>query len=315
MGIRAHPEVEVDRLGLSLSGCDGPLIGAASVLRESAPAAAPAAVQGTLDLEDYFRRFAEGSEDQALLCLRSSRGAVGVQPPGIPQERYLVDLLEELVRREESVLVYLDWLAYGIEESPGAPNARQAHSTCLMLAPDLQGTWRAFHFNPHGQRTENDSTYELYWTRSRMRSLALPCSLDALIVSQLIRCLNDQLDTEVKYGPGRSYNYLGPNLQAGDTRGICYTFPFLLHYMMAIDPSRSLIRAIARGHGGSAITRAACVLMGLHCPRRLDQGAMRQLECHVEANAVRIGRDLPRLLLRVVASLKRKQPLHSARKC
>ena len=308
MHLRSIPDAEVDRLGLGLSGPDGALTEVAARLRDLAPLSSPIPVQGSLDLDEYFAFYAQGERDAAHLALRSSQGSM--KPAGgiNCKSPYLVDHLEAIVRRGEAAMVYLDWLGYGIEEHPDRPNVQQAHSTSLFVLPEASGGWRAFHFNPHGRITENDRVYEQYRTRTRLRALQLPQALDTWIVSQLIGCLNDQLDIKVAYGPGRAYNYLGPNLQAGDMTGICYVFPLLIQYIMACDGPRTMLKAMARGRGNAVITRTTCALGGFPCPANLDIAAERSIEAFIKVYAGEIGRHLPLLLLRAVACINRIAP-------
>ena len=304
MATRRGPDEEVDRQRLSLTGPASPLGRLSAEVRCLAPATAPRPVQGTVDLEETFRHYCMGDKAAATHALRSATGLVHGMPNLDPQEGFLLDQLETAISHGGPVIAYLDWLGYSVAQGHTGANMSEAHSTALIFTRSTDGPWRAFHCNPHGSFTEDDHVYEQYRTRTRTRPVQLPQVLDVWLVGQLVDCLNEQIEEHVVYHGTGAYNYFGPNLQTGDRAGVCYVFPFLLHYIMACDPSRMVLRAIAQGKGTAGVARAGCALLGVACPRRLTNKAQAATERAIRDKAAANARELPLLLLRAVSHVR-----------
>jgi hypothetical protein len=123
------------------------------------------------------------------------------------------------------------------------------------------------------------------------------------VIGQLVSCLNEQVETPVAYDKTAKHNYLGPNLQEGDTTGICYTFPFLLHYEMACDDSSKLVLAMSQGRGSAAITRMACSWLGI-----TYSSMPTEIKADIKRKASSNARKLALMLLRSVASVVQARP-------
>tara|TARA_B100001057_G_scaffold427046_1_gene451551 strand:- start:217 stop:1227 length:1011 start_codon:yes stop_codon:yes gene_type:complete len=290
----AEPQ-ELDR-----TGPDSALAICAAALHDCFPSRSPLPLQGTLDLEEVFRHYYEGRPSEAQHVIRSASGAFCSVDPIQRQESFLLDCVQAAMTEARPIIIYLDWLAYGVDSSVPRRQEQQAHASTLVLYPADAGRWGAFHFNPHGDFARRDHIYEQYRTRSRLRPMLLSQPLDAWVISQLVLCLSEQTGVAVEYAGNSAHNYMGPNLQAGDTIGLCYVFPFLLHYSIVSCPAA--LENITRGKGSSTVTKLACEWLGIPFAPELVN-----IRKTIQENAPLIGRFLPLMLARAVAGLKRSR--------
>ena len=288
----------VEPKDLDQTGPDCALSICAATLHDSFPSQSPLPLQGTLDLEEVFRHYCEGRPSEALHVIRSASGAFCSADPLRRREGFLLDCAQAAMRGGRSIIIYIDWLAYGVDSSVAGRHEQQAHASTLLLYPTAEGAWAAFHFNPHGDFARRDYIYEQYRTRSRLRPVVLSQPLDIWVISQLILCLSEQTGVAVEYSGSSVHNYMGPNLQAGDTIGLCYVFPFLLHYSMVTCPAT--LENITRGKGSSTLTKLACEWLGIPFAPELVN-----IRKTIQANAPLIGHFLPRMVARALSSIKR----------
>tara|TARA_B100000401_G_C52785410_1_gene710529 strand:- start:626 stop:1669 length:1044 start_codon:yes stop_codon:yes gene_type:complete len=139
--------------------------------------------------------------------------------------------LETIVSRNKIGFIYLDFDSYSVE-TMNHKNEVVSHATALIVYRDKNNEYRAFHFNPHGNAS-NENKYEVYITRTRTKEVVLNRCVD----QHMIGCIFSKYNTHTKdtgrncfimYETTQYYNYMGANLQVGDSYGICYIYPFIL---------------------------------------------------------------------------------------
>jgi hypothetical protein len=276
---RRSPEMEADRMALGATGARGPLHACAATIWVDSCASTPRPLQGTVEMGDAFELYRGGHEEAATHLLRSTSGSM-YTPDMRLHEGFLLDFIEDALRTSDALIVYLDILGYSVDDHPGRPNESQAHATALFITRGREGG-AAYHFNPHGRVARDDRLYEQYRTRTRIRTLELQESVDSWVVSRLIGCLNEQLSKRIVYGAGPRHNYFGPNLQAGDALGLCYAYPFLVHYAIASSPALDGVSSLKRGRGSRAMLGAAAEFLAparaaLHSALRARSAAGRK---------------------------------------
>ena len=77
--------------------------------------------------------------------------------------------LEHIVSSGKTAFIYLDLDSYSIDVVENSSNLHEevSHATALIIYPDKNNIYKAFHFNPHGNDIEH--YYEKYISRSRKK--------------------------------------------------------------------------------------------------------------------------------------------------
>ena len=259
MRLRSSPAAALDRLGMSDTGEQCALLKLATSLWNKH--GGPRPMQVEIEMAIAFRLHSQGREDEATNSIRSSWGYISGEN-GEVQQGFSLDQIEAEMTRHRILAVYVDMLDYSIAETPGMHNQSQSHSCLLFLARSGE-TWIAYYFNPHGKVALSDTTYELYHTRSRLKQIQSPVSLDEFVIKKLITCLSEQVGTQIIYSDSYTSNYKGPNLQKGDTLGVCYVFPVLLQLELARFSTEAACSLIAKGRAGSLVSQLRRALQAL----------------------------------------------------
>ena len=154
------------------------------------------------------------------------------------EEDYFMNSVAQELERRKMVFVFLDFHNYIPHDDDiiTAAEKYETHATGLLLYPVGSQEYLAYHFNPHGQRGAYINAYTKCTSVRRRHDTVLDTGLDRYVIRALIGSLNKHLLVQtsapayITYTRTKAYNYVGPNLQAGDQYGVCYVFPtiFLL---------------------------------------------------------------------------------------
>lgn len=152
-------------------------------------------------------------------------------------EGYFIETLNYFTFYEnKTVILYIDLINYLIDyehlEKKGTLGY-SCHSSVSIYYPIGNKQYNVYYFNSHGNATKHASwEYQKYITRKRTKSIKLNKPLDYYVIDRLINTINKHESTTLTYNyePTEYFNYMGPNMQQGDTKGICFAFPFLISY-------------------------------------------------------------------------------------
>jgi hypothetical protein len=151
-------------------------------------------------------------------------------------EGYFIETLNYFTNMNKTVIVYIDFMNYLINyEALDEKGTLEylCHSTVSIYYPSDKNKYNVFHFNSHGNATKKCPwEYKKYITRKRYKTIKLNAPLDYFVFDKFISVINKHPSTEIHYEYKKTdkYNYMGPNMQQGDNKGICFTFPFLISY-------------------------------------------------------------------------------------
>lgn len=151
-------------------------------------------------------------------------------------EDYFLRKVAEELDQGKIIFVFMDFHNYipFDEDEISVDNKYETHATALLLYPTRKGHYAAYHFNPHGQAGAYINAYTSCISVRRRRVVPLKTGLDRHVIASLIDAQNRYLVvenatiTKIRYNNSKHYNYVGPNLQAGDKYGVCYVFPTIL---------------------------------------------------------------------------------------
>ena len=151
-------------------------------------------------------------------------------------EDYFLRKVAEELEEGKIIFIFMDFHNYipFDEDEISVDNKYETHATALLLYPTRKGHYAAYHFNPHGQTGAYINAYTSCVSVRRRRVVPLKTGLDRHVIASLIDAQNRYLVvenatiTKIRYNNSKHYNYVGPNLQAGDKYGVCYVFPTIL---------------------------------------------------------------------------------------
>ena len=157
----------------------------------------------------------------------------------------LLWLLSNSMKHKKVIFIFLDLLNYSLDENKNDNDimTHTTHATCLMLFPEENSNkYNAYYFNSHGEAVPNDTLeYEKYITRRRNKKIILGEPLDFYVLKHYIQIMNKYDNININYDYSIKHNYLGANLQYGDTYGICYVFPFYILYELITNQNNPII--------------------------------------------------------------------------
>jgi hypothetical protein len=157
------------------------------------------------------------------------------------EESRCFDTMNKYMMLGKTIYIFVNFNSYIIEVDPKTElQDSLTHTTGLLLYPEKGGKYNAFHFNPHGQVGIDAKQYELYVSRWRKKTVSIAQSLDIWMITEMINNFNLYSEYHLEhipivYKPTKHYNYVGPNLQAGDKFGVCYVFPFYMFYELCCN--------------------------------------------------------------------------------
>lgn len=198
---------------------------AARILRQSPRRDYLALIESNISLNELFE-----SPDRSLY-LRELWGGVcdgGERIRGV----FFIQSIIESIEENRIVFVLLGLDEYSVDTAPCGQRQKPAsHAVCaLAWAPQKEsGTIRLHLLNSHGEDSTDHCEFERYITRRRVRTFGLRRCLDAEVMASIGAAVEGQSRGRytVDYAPGPTHNYLGPNLQQGDSVGICFVYPLL----------------------------------------------------------------------------------------
>ena len=154
------------------------------------------------------------------------------------EEDYFMSKIAQELKLGKMVFVFLDFHNYVPYDDDviTAADKYETHATALLFYPSEPRRYSAYHFNPHGQSGAYINAYTKCTSVRRRHQVVLDTGLDRYVIRALIGSLNKHLrdvgatHSCIAYSRTKAHNYVGPNLQAGDSQGVCYVFPtiFLL---------------------------------------------------------------------------------------
>ena len=200
----------------------------------------------TVDCAAAMRRLFLEDEAGALRAIEHGEGVESL------------DQMGALLRGGQSVFLYVDLLAYSLDDTGSGTHLPSAHSTALLILPGVHG-WHAYFFNPHGRHAFNDDVYEAYKTRHRLHAFRVPGqSIDHSLVRLVLDALRSRLKAPIAYDGSIVHNYAGKNFQEGDTTGMCFVYPYMLHaYIMLSGIGAEGARQMLEGGKGALLIRRA----------------------------------------------------------
>ena len=206
---------------------------AARILRQSPRRDRLALIESNISLNDLF-----GSSDRSKY-LRELWGGVCDGSDRICDVFFIQSIIES-IEENKIVFVLLGLDEYSVSTAPcGRRQKPVSHAVCaLAWAPRGEsGTIRLHLLNSHGEDSTDHCEFERYITRRRVRTLGLRRCLDAEVMASVGAAVEDESRGRctVDYAPGPAHNYLGPNLQQGDSVGICFVYPLLFFEFICND--------------------------------------------------------------------------------
>ena len=154
------------------------------------------------------------------------------------QETKLADKVKQECEAGKIMFVYMDFHKYipRTEDRITRKELYETHATGMIIYPSgpNYSSYSVYHFNPHGQAGAYCHEYNECISFKRRRSTKLDTGLDRYAIRGLVDSINRYFIAnnancpQLTYTTKKSHNYVGPNLQAGDSYGICYVFPTLL---------------------------------------------------------------------------------------
>ena len=151
---------------------------------------------------------------------------------------YLVPNICDSMDNNNIVFIILDFEDFGLD----CNNEYEAHSTVLLFLPNNTTkknkknkknkkkyfNYNCYYINSHGINSLDDKFYEYKISSKRKKKKKLEKPFDSTFVELLVQYLNKNTNNKIKYT--EKNNYLGVNLQASDTRGVCFMFPIVIYY-------------------------------------------------------------------------------------
>jgi len=137
--------------------------------------------------------------------------------------------IDELVEREmmkkKRRVLYISYFHpdYGLEQKR---NEYVAHSLVLIFVPNKKG-YDVFLMNSWGSAMYGNRTYECKSTKTRRKKLTFNTYYEAVCVRKILNYLKKKWRIECNFGEKNIY--YGPNLQQGDSHGLCFMFPMMLY--------------------------------------------------------------------------------------
>ena len=214
-----------------------------------------ATMQAYIDLDDLFRSYEDSGEnyddfESRSSTLQSSWSGYFDEDKNLCEDWFILSL-NRLMKKNKIIFVYLDLHYYFVtkKEQPKywerGDHESVNHSTAMIFYPDnSKGSsefknYNLYYFNPHGCGQLNETSYSMYVTKKRKKTIELPMHMDGFIVESFVEMFNSLIDdydeecgkkNRIHYDISKRHNYYGTNLQGSDDWGVCYLFPFILWY-------------------------------------------------------------------------------------
>ena len=140
---------------------------------------------------------------------------------------YLIQNIANSMEENKIIFIILDFEDYGLDSN----NNYEAHSTVLLFLPcdkKKYFNYNCYYINSHGINSLEDNFYEYKLSSKRKKKCKLNKPFDFKFIEILVNYLNKNTLYKIKYS--KEHNYLGANLQAGDSRGVCFMYPIVVFY-------------------------------------------------------------------------------------
>ena len=159
-------------------------------------------------------------------------------------EESLVSLLHESMSVGHVIWVFFDLTDYVVTCNSQSKLDYESHGTCGIFIPDQSGNYSFYYINSHGRYMKEEllCEYKLSSTRKKTIPFSNSHNLDEWFCNQLINTLRQKRTIHFTFT--ERYVYMGPDLQVGDTIGICYIFPFIMFLCFAKSFDRSVLNLI-----------------------------------------------------------------------
>ena len=134
----------------------------------------------------------------------------------VTYEQDLVGFIEYCQEKNKTMMIFLSLEGYGYDKK----DKYITHGACMLIHNN-----KVYYINSHGGALlwANYFCYEA--TKTRTNTLKLKEALDIVIMKQIVKYINRNVEEKLVYNSSENHNYLGSNLQYGDDDGLCFVFP------------------------------------------------------------------------------------------
>ena len=214
-----------------------------------------ATMQAYIDLDELFTSYEESGEvyedfESRSSTLQSSWSGYFDKDKKMCEDWFILSL-NRFMKENKIIFVYLDLHYYFLtrKEQPKywerGDHESVNHSTAMIFYPNKSKestdirSYNLYYFNPHGCGQLNETSYSMYVTKKRKKTIELPMHMDGFIVGSFVEMFNSLIDNydeqggkknRIYYDISKRHNYYGTNFQGTDDWGVCYLFPFILWY-------------------------------------------------------------------------------------
>ncbi len=175
---------------------------------------------------------------------------------------YLNAAVANAMEERKIVFIIFDTMDYCVDENNGA-NQYIAHSTTAVFIP-RKASYDCFYVNSHGRDLQRAMGFDVICSKRRLRRHRYKKPADVIFMRglcdhlQSYRALRGDGNETICYDGTARYTYLGADLQAGDNKGICFAFPFILWYYFGLYYSQA--RTIETNFGRLTVPRGSTLL-------------------------------------------------------
>ena len=135
------------------------------------------------------------------------------------------------------IFIIFDFEDYGVEQI-NDKNEYVAHSTCAIFVPKQNepSGYECYYINSHGQDMKHTDSFEVILSSKRVRTYNYEAIADVVFMKGYIKYLEKFSlkfvgeACRIGYDGSSGHTYLGTDLQAGDTHGLCFVYPLIIWY-------------------------------------------------------------------------------------
>lgn len=140
--------------------------------------------------------------------------------------------LNEMMERKKIIFINLCIYNYNTER---CEFDESVHGTSIILIPNYKkkSKYNLYYVNSHGQDMKDAKEFHIILTQKRCKVYKFNDIIDFLFLEKYVKYLNNYCKTcSILYEKNSNYNYMGANLQGGDSHGFCFAFPYLIYHHM-----------------------------------------------------------------------------------
>ena len=137
--------------------------------------------------------------------------------------------LQEMMERNKIIFVNLCIYNYNTER---CDYDESVHGTTIVLIP-TGNSYKLYYINSHGQDIKDAKEFHIILTQKRCKVFRFNDIIDFIFLEKYVKFLNNSIkNSNITYENNSKYNYMGANLQGGDSHGFCFAFPYLIYHHM-----------------------------------------------------------------------------------